>query len=70
LDGRKKLRIAGEALFGSDWQASLAAELSVAELTMRRWDAGTFEVPEEVWKHIATICRYRADAALKIADSL
>jgi amino acid permease len=70
LDGRKKLRIAGEALFGSNWQTHLAAELSVAELTMRRWDAGIFEVPDEVWKDIATVCRRRANAALKIADSL
>ncbi len=70
MDDKKRLRIAGEALFGSNWQSDLAAELHVADRTLQRWYTGVFEVPEDVWKNIADISRRRGDRLFKIADGM
>ena len=40
------LRAVGEALYGPRWQCELACELAVAERTMRRWAAGTADIPD------------------------
>ena len=70
VDDKKKLRIAGEALFGSSWQTDLAAELSVPDRTLQRWSSGVFDVPEHIWKDIAAISRRRGDTLFKIAEGL
>lgn len=40
-----KLASMGRALYGDRWQTSLAAELSVADRTMRRWVSGDSLIP-------------------------
>ena len=70
MEDKKKLRLAGEALFGTNWQTDLAAELSVPDRTLQRWYTGVFEVPEQIWKDIATISRRRGNTLFKIADGL
>jgi len=35
----------GRALYGERWQTALAADLGVADRTMRRWAAGTSAMP-------------------------
>lgn len=35
----------GRALYGERWQTALAADLGVADRTMRRWAAGTSPAP-------------------------
>lgn len=46
------LRQIGEALYGQAWQAELSREINVSDRSMRRWAAGTDEVPEGVWRDI------------------
>ena len=46
------LRQIGEALYGPQWQSDLSRAISVSDRTMRRWAAGTDEVPEGVWLDI------------------
>jgi hypothetical protein len=43
------LRQVGVFFHGSEWQAPLSRDLHVNERTMRRWTAGTEEVPRGVW---------------------
>jgi hypothetical protein len=47
------LKRIGEFLHGQQWQAPLARDISVGERSMRRWAAGTDEVPNGVWRDIA-----------------
>ena len=46
------LKTIGEALYGERWQSSLARALEVSDRTMRRWDAGEFNVPHEMQRAI------------------
>jgi hypothetical protein len=46
------LKLVGEFLFGEQWQAPLARDISVGERSMRRWAAGTDEIPNGVWRDI------------------
>lgn len=70
MDSKTKLRTVGEALYGTNWQTQLAAEMKVADRTMRRWAAGDFEPPPGIWQELAAICRKRGEALVKLADSL
>ena len=47
------LQQVGKFFHGDEWQAPLARDLSVNERTMRRWVAGTEEVPRGVWRDLA-----------------
>lgn len=53
------LREAGEALYGPRWQSDLARDLGVSDRTVRRWIAGTFDVPDGVWTQIRALLRQR-----------
>ena len=64
------LRQVGEALFGPTWQTSLAAELGLADRTVRRMVAGDRDIPAGVWDDIANLCRARAGALAGWADKL
>jgi Protein of unknown function (DUF1488) len=46
------LRQIGEELFGPTWQAELSRAICVSDRSMRRWAAGTDEIPEGVWADI------------------
>jgi hypothetical protein len=46
------LRQIGEELYGQTWQADLSHAIGVSDRSMRRWAAGTDEVPEGVWHDI------------------
>lgn len=46
------LRQVGEFLYGNEWQAPLARDISVGERSVRRWAAGTDEIPAGVWRDI------------------
>jgi hypothetical protein len=48
------LRNVGEFFYGVQWQAPLARELRVSERTMRRWAAGTEEIPRGVWRDLSS----------------
>jgi hypothetical protein len=46
------LRQIGEELYGSTWQADLSQAIAVSDRSMRRWAAGTDEIPTGVWADI------------------
>jgi hypothetical protein len=48
------LRQVGDFFYGGEWQAPLSRDLRVSERTMRRWVAGTEEVPRGVWRDLGT----------------
>ena len=43
------LRQIGEALHGPQWQSDLSRAIGVSDRSMRRWVAGSDDVPEGVW---------------------
>jgi hypothetical protein len=52
----------GEALFGPRWQSELARELAVSDRTVRRWVAGTSEVPPGLYVDLLRLTQERAAA--------
>jgi hypothetical protein len=51
---RLLLRQIGVFFHGEGWQALLARDLRVSERTMRRWVAGTEEIPRGVWRDLSS----------------
>jgi transposase-like protein len=51
---------AGEALYGQQWQSALARDLGVADRTVRRWVAGTSEVPAGLYVDLLRLTQERA----------
>src|ERR1700730_4441841 len=49
LMSNELLKRVGESVYGQQWQAPLARDLGVNERSMRRWVAGTDEIPRGVW---------------------
>jgi hypothetical protein len=46
------LRTIGEFFYGAEWMAPLGRDLGVNDRTMRRWVAGTEQIPNGVWNDI------------------
>lgn len=51
---------AGEALYGPRWQCELARDLGVADRTVRRWVAGTTDVPTGLYVDLLRLTQERA----------
>ena len=47
------LRQVGSFFYGEEWQAPFARDLRVNERSLRRWVAGTEEIPRGVWRDLA-----------------
>jgi len=60
----------GEALYGPRWQAELARDLGVADRTVRRWVAGTSEVPAGLYVDLLRLTQERAAALDALAPRL
>lgn len=60
----------GEALYGPRWQSELARDLGVADRTVRRWVAGTSEVPAGLHVDLLRLTQERAAALDALADRL
>jgi hypothetical protein len=54
LLSNKLLKRVGEFIYGEQWQAPLSRDLGVNERSMRRWVAGTDEVPRGVWHDLGS----------------
>jgi hypothetical protein len=52
LLSKELLQRVGEFLYGAQWQAPLARDVSVSDRSMRRWVAGTDDIPNGVWRDI------------------
>lgn len=50
----------GEALYGQQWQSALARDMGVADRTVRRWVAGTSEVPAGLYLDLLRLTQERA----------
>jgi hypothetical protein len=53
LSKDRLLRQIGIFFHGEEWQAPLARDLRVNERTIRRWVAGTEEIPRGVWRDLS-----------------
>lgn len=60
----------GEALYGPRWQSSLARDLGVSDRTMRRWAAGTHDVPPGLYLDLLRLTQERAQALDDLAPRL
>jgi DNA-binding transcriptional regulator YdaS (Cro superfamily) len=60
----------GEALFGPRWQSELARELAVSDRTVRRWVAGTSEVPAGLYVDLLRLTQERAAVLDALAPRL
>lgn len=61
---------AGEALYGTRWQSDMARDLDVSDRTVRRWVAGTSDVPAGLYLDLLRLTQERAAALDAIADRL
>lgn len=60
----------GVALYGPRWQAELARELGVADRTIRRWVAGTSDVPAGLYVDLLRLTQLRGAALDALAPRL
>ncbi len=60
----------GEALYGRQWQSALARDLGVADRTVRRWLAGTSEVPAGLYVDLLRLTQERAAVLDALAPRL
>lgn len=60
----------GEALYGPRWQSELARDLGVADRTMRRWVAGTTDVPAGLYLDLLRLTQERAEHLDGLAQRL
>jgi transposase-like protein len=60
----------GEALYGQQWQSALARDLGVADRTVRRWVAGTSEVPAGLYVDLLRLTQERAAVLESLAPRL
>lgn len=56
------LRAAGEALYGDRWQSAIAADLGLADRTIRRWLAGDRDMPDDLAPRIMALIEARLPA--------
>jgi DNA-binding transcriptional regulator YdaS (Cro superfamily) len=61
---------AGEALYGPRWQSDLARDLGVSDRTVRRWVAGTHDVPPGLYLDLLRLTQERAAALEALAPRL
>lgn len=61
---------AGEALYGPRWQSDLARDLAVSDRTVRRWAAGTTDLPAGVYMDLLRLTQERAAMLDALAQRL
>ncbi len=66
----KLLADAGAALYGPRWQTDLARDLSVSDRTVRRWAAGTADVPVGAYLDLWRLVEERAADLMVLAPKL
>ncbi len=60
----------GEALYGPRWQTDLARDLGVSDRTVRRWAAGTAEMPQGAYTDLLRLTQERAALLDSLAGRL
>ena len=64
------LRQIGEALYGERWQSALAADLRIADRTVRYWLAGRSPVPAAVTDELSRMIAARGRELQRVAEEL
>lgn len=64
------LREAGQALYGPRWQSDLARDLKVSDRTVRRWDAGSHDMPAAIWSELRELLKARGLALATVRRKL
>jgi predicted transcriptional regulator len=64
------LEEAGEALYGTRWQTELARDLGVTDRTIRRWHAGTTDMPRGVYVDLLRLTQERGATLHGLAQKL
>lgn len=60
----------GEALYGPRWQTDLARDLGIADRTVRRWAAGSQEMPPGAYTDLLRLTQERAGLLDSLAGRL
>lgn len=60
----------GVALYGPRWQSDLARDLGVSDRTMRRWVAGTHDVPQGLYTDLLRLTQERARVLDELTERL
>jgi len=60
----------GEALYGHQWQTAIARDLGVSDRTVRRWVAGTSELPAGLYVDLLRLTQERAAVLDALAPRL
>lgn len=69
MGGRDVLRLAGEALYGKQWQTPLSRDLGVSDRTIRYWAAG-HGCPTDIHRRLLPILRQRGESVLNLVSTL
>ena len=64
------LAACGSALYGPQWQSPLARDLGISDRTVRRWLAGTSEMPAGVLSELLQLLQARAVTLGNLAQQL
>lgn len=67
---QQMLAACGRALYGHQWQSSLARDLGVSDRTMRRWVAGTHDLPAGLQVDLLRLTQERAALLDALAERL
>ncbi|WP_156128005.1 hypothetical protein [Dickeya chrysanthemi] len=65
-----ELEVAGEALYGQQWQSALARDLAVDSRRIRHWISGERPIPIGIRADVAALCRRREKQLSAIAERL
>lgn len=65
MDEYDILRLAGEALYGRQWQAPISRDLGVTDRTVRNWARG-FNRPADISDRMVPLLRARAERLAQI----
>lgn len=66
----KLLSDVGEALYGPRWQSDLSRDLGVSDRTVRRWVAGTDDLPKGVYTDLHRLVTERVAQLDELAEAL
>lgn len=65
---QRLLAKAGKALFGPHWQSEMAKVLKCADRTIRRYTAGTSDIPADLWPKLLAVLDQRALEVTEIRE--
>lgn len=65
-----RLETIGQALYGPQWQSAIARDLAVSDRTIRRWVAGTSNIPPGILGELKAVCLKRSAELAALAAKI